>query len=110
MVAKALARAWGRPLVLLDPGRLYGPYVAESERRLADALRTIEAMAPVVVWVDEIEKGFASHGEGDGGVSRRILGTLLRWMQDRPPGVFVAATKQRRGVVAAGVRAQGPLR
>lgn len=92
MVAKALARAWGLPLVLLDPARLYGPYVGESERRLADALRTIEAMAPVVVWVDEIEKGFASHGEGDGGVSRRILGTFLRWMQDRPPGVFVAAT------------------
>jgi ATP-dependent 26S proteasome regulatory subunit len=92
MAAKGLARSWRLPLVLLDPSRLFGPYVGESEQRLADSLRTVDAMAPVVLWVDEIEKGFSSRGEADGGVARRILGTFLRWMQDRPPGVFVVAT------------------
>jgi AAA+ superfamily predicted ATPase len=92
LVAKSLARTWGLPLVLLDPGRLFGPYVGESEERLADTLRTVEVMAPVVLWIDEIEKGFASMGEADGGVARRVLGTFLRWMQDRPSGVFVVAT------------------
>jgi SpoVK/Ycf46/Vps4 family AAA+-type ATPase len=92
LVAKTLARTWGLPLVLLDPGRLFGPYVGESERRLADSLRTVEAMAPAVLWIDEIEKGFPSGGEADGGVARRVLGTFLRWLQDRPPGVFVVAT------------------
>ncbi|MGH2706331.1 MAG: AAA family ATPase [Actinomycetota bacterium] len=92
LAAKTLARTWQLPLVLLDPARLYGPYIGESEQRLADALWTVEAMAPVVLWVDEIEKGFASGGEADSGVSRRVLGTFLRWMQDRPPGIFLAAT------------------
>jgi SpoVK/Ycf46/Vps4 family AAA+-type ATPase len=92
LVAKSLARSWGLPLVLLDPARLFGPYVGESERRLHASLRTVEAMAPVVLWIDEIEKGFPSGGEADAGVARRVLGSFLRWMQDRPPGVFVVAT------------------
>lgn len=92
LVAKTLARTWRLPLALLDPARIYGPYVGESERRLDRALQTVVAMAPVVLWIDEIEKGFAAGGEGDGGVSQRVLGTFLRWMQDRPPGVFVVAT------------------
>lgn len=81
------------PLALLDPSRLYGPYVGESERHLGDALDTAEAMAPAVLWIDEIEKGFAGEGgRGDSGVSSRLLGTFLRWMQDRPAGVFIVAT------------------
>jgi len=93
LVAKALARAWKMPLVLLDPGRLFGPYLGESERRLERALDTVVAMAPLVLWVDEIEKGFASGPAlGDSGVSQRVLGSFLRWMQERPPGVFVVAT------------------
>jgi ATP-dependent 26S proteasome regulatory subunit len=92
MVAKALARTWGLPLVLLDPARLFGPYVGQSEERLEDALKGVEAMSPAVLWIDEIEKGFAAGGMGDGGVSQRILGTFLRWLQDRTPGVFVVAT------------------
>lgn len=93
LVAKTLARSWHMPLVLLDPGALFGPYVGESEERLRTALRTVEAMAPVVLWVDEIEKGFATgDGVADGGVSVRILGELLRWMQERPEGVFLVAT------------------
>ena len=93
LVAKTLARTWGMPLVLLDPGSIYGSFVGESEARLRSALDTVEAMAPVVVWVDEIEKGFAAgSGSGDSGVSQRVLGTFLRWMQERPPGVFLVAT------------------
>jgi SpoVK/Ycf46/Vps4 family AAA+-type ATPase len=91
-VAKTLARTWERPLVLLDPARLYSKSLGESESRLRKALDTAEAMAPVVLWIDEIEKGFARTGDGDGGVSARILGTFLRWMQDREGEVFVVAT------------------
>lgn len=93
LVAKTLARTWHMPLVRLDPGAIFGPYVGESEQRLRGALETLQAMTPVVVWVDEIEKGFAvGDGTGDGGVSLRIVGELLRWMQDRPEGVFLVAT------------------
>ncbi|GBE24444.1 ATP-dependent zinc metalloprotease FtsH 3 [bacterium BMS3Bbin02] len=91
-VAKTLATTWGRPLVLLDPSRLYSKYIGETETRLTTALASIETMSPVVLWIDEIEKGFASSGEGDGGVSRRILGTFLRWMQDHEADVFIVAT------------------
>lgn len=92
LVAKTLAATWGLPLVLLDPARLYGKYVGESEQRLDEALRSVEAMAPVVLWIDEVEKGFPTDTGGDSGVGQRLLGTFLRWMQDRPPGVFVIAT------------------
>lgn len=92
LVAKTLAGTWGLPLVLLDPARLYAKYVGESEQRLEEALRSVEAMAPVVLWIDEVEKGFPAGTGGDSGVSDRLLGTFLRWMQDRPPGVFVVAT------------------
>ncbi len=91
-VSKTLAGTWGLPLLLLDPARLYRKYVGESEQRLESALDTAAAMAPVVLWIDEIEKGFAASGDGDGGVSTRVLGTFLRWLQDRPDGVFVIAT------------------
>ena len=92
LMAKALAATWRRPLLLLDPARLYRKYVGESEQRLEAALRNAEAMAPAVLWIDEIEKGFAAGGDADGGVSARLLGTFLRWMQDRPDGVFLVAT------------------
>ena len=92
LVAKTIASTWGVPLLLLDPARLYRKYVGESEQRLERALATAEAMAPTVLWIDEIEKGFASGGDGDGGVSTRVLGTFLRWLQDRAEGVFVVAT------------------
>ncbi|MBU1227894.1 MAG: AAA family ATPase [Actinobacteria bacterium] len=92
LAAKALAAEWHRPLVLLDPSRLYGRYVGESEERLTTSLATVETMSPIVLWIDEIEKGFAAGGDGDGGVSRRLLGTFLRWLQERPDGVFVVAT------------------
>ena len=93
MMAKILAGAWDMPLVLLDPGAIHGSYLGESEARMRRALATVEAMAPVVLWIDEIEKGFAT-GEhvGDSGVSLRVLGSFLRWLQDRGQGVFLVAT------------------
>jgi SpoVK/Ycf46/Vps4 family AAA+-type ATPase len=92
LVAKTLANTWALPLVLLDPSRLYSKYIGESEQRLNAALSTVEAMAPAVLWIDEIEKGLASSGDADGGVSRRLLGTFLRWMQERGGDVFMVAT------------------
>jgi len=92
LVAKAIAHSWQLPLVLLDPGRLYGKYVGESEQRLQQTLAVIESLSPAVLWIDEIEKGFASSGDGDGGVSQRVLGTFLRWLQERAGRIFLVAT------------------
>ena len=94
LCAKAIATAWGRPLLRLDPGTLYDRYVGESERRLRNALEQAEAMAPIVLWIDEIEKGFASASaqSTDGGLSQRMFGTLLTWMQDHAAPVFMVAT------------------
>jgi len=93
LAAKAIARAWKQPLLKLDAARLYDKYVGESEKNLRKALDFAEAIAPSILWVDEIEKGFAAHGgEVDGGLSQRILGSFLSWLQERPAPVFVAAT------------------
>jgi SpoVK/Ycf46/Vps4 family AAA+-type ATPase len=93
MIAKAVARSLGLPLLLIDPGAIYGSFVGESESRLRRALAAIEAMVPLVLWVDEIEKGFATgETDQDSGVSRRVLGTFLRWLQERADGVFLVAT------------------
>jgi hypothetical protein len=92
LAAKAVARTWQQPLLKLDAARLYDKYIGESEKNLRKALDTAEAIAPSVLWIDEIEKGFAPAGDGDGGVSRRMLGSFLTWMQERPASVFVAAT------------------
>ena len=96
LAAKAVATAWQRPLLRLDAGGLYDKFIGESEKRLRDALRQAEAMAPVVLWIDEIEKAFASvGGEGgsaDGGLSKRMFGTLLTWMQEHRAPVFLIAT------------------
>jgi SpoVK/Ycf46/Vps4 family AAA+-type ATPase len=81
------------PLVLLDPSAIFAMYVGESEERLRSALRTVEAMAPVVLWIDEIEKGFAGGtSDADAGTARRVIGTFLRRLQERPGGVFLIAT------------------
>ncbi len=94
LCAKAIAAAWRRPLLRLDPSVLYDRYVGESERRLRDSLHQAEAMAPIVLWIDEIEKAFASAASRstDGGLSQRMFGTLLTWMQDHSEPVFLVAT------------------
>ena len=92
LAAKVIARSWHQPLLKLDAGRLYDKYIGESEKNLRKALEVAEAIAPSVLWIDEIEKGFAQGGESDGGVSRRMLGSFLTWMQEREGSVFVVAT------------------
>ena len=94
LAAKAVAKTWELPLLRLDPGRLFDKFVGESEKNLDRALATTERMAPCVLMIDEIEKGFASvvSSESDGGLSRRILGRLLGWMQEREAPVFLVAT------------------
>ena len=109
LVARSLAATWDRPLLLLDPARLYGRFVGESEQRLEQSLRVAEAMAPAVLWIDEVEKGFAT-GSADGGVSTRLLGTFLRWLQERPDGIFVAATASDVSALPPRTAPQGPLR
>lgn len=91
LAAKAVAGLWGLPLLRLDFACLYNKFFGETERNLREALRLAEQMAPCVLWVDEIEKGLAS-GEQDGGVSQRVLGTLLTWMSERKSSVFMVAT------------------
>lgn len=92
LAAKAVAGAWKLPLLRLDVGALYNKYHGETERNLRDSLKAADAMAPCVLWIDEIEKGLAPEGGSDGGVSRRVLGTLLTWMSERKSRVFLAAT------------------
>ncbi len=92
MCAKAVAADWELPLLKLDMSGIYDKYIGESEKRFLAAIRTAERAAPAVLWIDEIEKAFAVGGEGDGGVSLRILGTFLSWLQERRGDVFVVAT------------------
>ena len=94
MCAKAVAADWNWPLLRLDPGMLYQRFVGESERTLRDALDQAEAMAPVVLWIDEIEKAFASQNAAlaDGGLSQRMFGTFLSWLQDHRYPIFTVAT------------------
>jgi len=101
LCAKAVASAWKQPLLRLDPGSLYNSFVGESERNLRQALRQIEMMSPVILWIDEIEKGFASAASQstDGGLSKRLFGTLLTWMQDHEAPVFVIATANDIGAL-----------
>jgi len=92
LCAKAVAMEWGLPLLKLDPGRLYNKYIGESEKNFARAMATAERLAPCVLFIDELEKAFSSGGGEDGGVSQRVLGTFLSWLQDRKSEVFTVAT------------------
>ncbi|MBU2574656.1 MAG: AAA family ATPase [Elusimicrobia bacterium] len=93
LAAKMIAGELGIPLYRLDLNRLYSKYIGETEENLRKALKTIERLAPVCLWIDEIEKIFASSsGEMDGGVSKRVLGSMLTWMQERKDRAFIAAT------------------
>lgn len=92
LFAKAVASEWGLPLLKLDPANLYDKYIGDSEKNFKRAMRTAERMAPIVLWIDELEKAFASGGDSDGGVSKRVFGTFLSWLQDRQGDVFVIAT------------------
>jgi AAA+ superfamily predicted ATPase len=91
LAAKAVAGTWGVPLLRLDFSTIYNKWLGETERNLREALRFADAMAPCVLWMDEIEKGVAT-GSSDGGESRRLLGSILTWMAERSSRVFMVAT------------------
>jgi SpoVK/Ycf46/Vps4 family AAA+-type ATPase len=91
MAARAAAGIYGVPLLRLDFAALHNKYLGESERNLREVLATADVMAPCVLWIDEIEKGIAN-SDGDGGTSRRVLGSFLTWLAEKKTRVFVIAT------------------
>jgi AAA+ superfamily predicted ATPase len=98
LTAKAIAAQWLLPLLRLDMGRIFSGLVGSSEENLRRAIRVAESVAPVVLWIDEIEKGLSgiqSSGSSDGGVTARVAGTLLTWLQEKTAPVFVVATANR---------------
>jgi ATP-dependent 26S proteasome regulatory subunit len=95
LTAKATATVFGVPLLKLDAGRLFASLVGQSESNLRSVIQTAEAIAPCVLWLDEVEKGFAgskSSGATDGGTSSRVFGSFISWMQEKTASVFVVAT------------------
>ena len=93
LAVKAVAKELGLPLYRLDIGKLYSQYIGQTEQNLRKALGIVDKLCPLCLWIDEIEKGFAaSAGESDGGVSQRVLGTFLTWMQERKSNCFLSAT------------------
>jgi len=93
--AKATASLWQLPLLRLDVGRLMGGLVGESEAKTREMIRIAEAMAPCVLFIDELDKGFAGLGSsfvGDSGTSARVFATILTWMEEKQSPVFIAAT------------------
>ncbi len=98
LTAKAIAAQWKLPLLRLDLGRIFSGLVGSSEENLRRAIQVAESVAPVVLWVDEIEKGLAgaqSSGFSDGGVTARVMATFLTWLQEKTAPVFVVATANR---------------
>ena len=93
LTAKAVASSWGLPLLRLDVGRIFSGLIGSSEQNMRSSIRTAEAIAPCILWIDEIEKGFPSgRGDMDGGTSSRVFGSFLTWMQEKTSPVFVVAT------------------
>lgn len=80
------------PLLKLEAVRIYDKYVGESEKNFRQAIAIAESMAPTVLWIDEIEKAMGSSSDSDGGLSRRLFGSFLTWMQEKSQEVFVVAT------------------
>jgi hypothetical protein len=95
LCAKAVAREWNMQLLKFDCSNLFDKFVGESEKNLRKSLRVAEAVAPAVLWIDEVEKMFPRSSltaEADGGVSMRIFGSFLTWLQEKKSPVFVVAT------------------
>jgi len=98
LTAKAIASQWALPLLRLDLGRIFSSLIGSSEENLRRAIRVAESVSPAILWIDEIEKGLAgSAGSAvtDSGVSARVFGSLLTWLQEKTAPVFVVATANR---------------
>jgi len=95
LTSKAISSMWQMPLLRLDIGKVFEGEVGSSEHNIRKALDIAEAVAPSILWIDEIEKGLSgiqSSGSSDGGTSSRVFGTILTWMQEKEKPVFVVAT------------------
>lgn len=93
LAAKAVGALWELPLLRFDIGSVFGRYVGESEQNMRKALAVAEAVAPCVLWIDELEKGFSGMSGGeDSGTSARVLSYFLTWLQEKKKPVFVIAT------------------
>jgi SpoVK/Ycf46/Vps4 family AAA+-type ATPase len=93
LTAKCVATDWKQPLLRLDIGKVFQAEVGSSENNIRQAIATAEAVAPCVLWIDEIEKGLSvGGGEKDGGTNSRVFSTILTWMQEKTKPVFVVAT------------------
>jgi ATP-dependent 26S proteasome regulatory subunit len=109
--AKTIAHEWRLPLLRLDTGRLFGGIVGESESRVRQMIQLAEAVAPCVLWIDEIDKAFgniyAGGGDGDSGTSRRVFGSLITWMQEKTSPVFIVATANNVRILPAELLRKG---
>lgn len=92
LAARKVQQETGLPLLRMDIGSLMGKYVGDSEGNLRKAIRQAEAMAPCILWTDELEKGFGNQGSEDSGVSKRMFGHFLTWLQECEVPVFNFAT------------------
>jgi len=108
--AKTIAHEWRLPLLRLDSGRLFGGIVGESESRVRQMIQLTEAMAPCVLWIDEIDKAFGnitSGIDGDSGTSRQVFGSLITWMQEKTSPVFIVATANNVQILPAELLRKG---
>ncbi|MEG4010906.1 MULTISPECIES: AAA family ATPase [unclassified Microcoleus] len=108
--AKTIAAEWRLPLLRLDTGRLFGGVVGESESRVRQMIQLAEAIAPCVLWIDEIDKAFGniiSGGDGDSGTSRRVFGSWITWMQEKTSPVFIVATANNVRILPAELLRKG---
>ena len=95
LTAKAISNMWQLPLLKLDVGKVFSSLVGSSEENVRRAIATAESIAPSILWLDEMEKGFSglsSSGQTDGGTTARVFGTFLTWLQEKKTPVFVVAT------------------
>ncbi|WP_017325644.1 AAA family ATPase [Synechococcus sp. PCC 7336] len=101
LAVKAIAREWQLPLLKLDAGRIYDKYIGESEKNFRKAIAMAESMSPAVLWIDEIEKAISTGGGGgeESGLSKRLLGNFLTWLQEKKEAVFVVATANNLSVL-----------
>jgi len=98
LTAKAVGGLWKLPILRLDVGRIFSMHVGESERNMRAAIATATTLSPCILWVDEIEKSFSGTGSSnllDAGVTQRVFGTFITWLQEKKEPVFVIATANR---------------
>lgn len=95
LLAKTIANEWRMPLLRLDMSRIFQSYIGSSEQNMRRALAMAESLAPIVLWVDEIDKAFSgmgASGAGDSGTTARVAGSFLTWLQEKTAPVFLVAT------------------